>query len=177
MKVPYIAIPAVTDVESLRMAVLNQVNSMIEQINRPDPPIDIDMKGYKLYNVKTPSNDLDAANKKYVDDAVRAVLGRSGGGRRVTNNITSTVQVANILNVTLTANTNITAPLVATEGQILIVFITQGAGPYDITFEASDFASGVSTGISPVNGSVSTFVFVGRADGLWWPAAVGFSGI
>lgn len=175
MRVPYISLPVVGDIESLRQSVVNQVNSLIEAINRSQVSTDLDMKGHRVYNVKTPANDLDAVNKRYVDDLVRNL----GSGRRVgnTSNTTYTVQIANVSEIVLTANTNITAPIAATEGQILIVFVTQGSGPYTITFDAGDFAPGVNTEISPVNGSVSTFLFIGRNDGIWWPVALGFTGV
>lgn len=69
----------------------------------------------------------------------------------------------------LTANTTITAPIPATTGATMVVFIKQGAGPYTISFDADQFAQIVNTNIPAVEDMEIAFPFVGRSDGLWWP--------
>lgn len=69
----------------------------------------------------------------------------------------------------LTANTTITAPVPATKGATMVVFIKQGAGPYSISFDPDQFAQIVNTNIPAVEDREIAFPFVGRADGLWWP--------
>jgi len=69
----------------------------------------------------------------------------------------------------LTANTTITAPVPATSGATMVVFIKQGAGPYTISFDATQFAQIVNTNIPAVENMEIAFPFVGRSDGLWWP--------
>ncbi|CAB4166701.1 hypothetical protein UFOVP836_50 [uncultured Caudovirales phage] len=69
----------------------------------------------------------------------------------------------------LTANTTITAPVPATKGATMVVFIKQGAGPYSISFDPDQFAQIVNTSIPAVEDMEIAFPFVGRADGLWWP--------
>lgn len=69
----------------------------------------------------------------------------------------------------LTANTTITAPVPATKGATMVVFVKQGAGPYTISFDATQFAQIVNTNIPAVEDMEIAFPFVGRSDGLWWP--------
>lgn len=79
--------------------------------------------------------------------------------------------------VTLTANTTISTPYTAKAGARLTVFVVQGAGPYTISFDATEFAQVANTNIAPVNGSVTAFEFTGRADDLWWPCAMPITGM
>jgi len=79
--------------------------------------------------------------------------------------------------VTLTANTTISTPYAASAGARLTVFVVQGAGPYTISFDATEFAQVVNTNIAPTSGSVTAFEFAGRADGLWWPCAMPITGM
>jgi hypothetical protein len=69
----------------------------------------------------------------------------------------------------LTANTTITSPIPATSGATMVVFIKQGAGPYTISFDATQFSQIVNTAIPAVEDMEIAFPFVGRGDGLWWP--------
>ena len=69
----------------------------------------------------------------------------------------------------LTANTTITSPIPATSGATMVVFIKQGAGPYAISFDATQFSQIVNTNLPAVEDMEIAFPFVGRADGLWWP--------
>jgi hypothetical protein len=69
----------------------------------------------------------------------------------------------------LTANTTITAPIPATSGATMVMFIKQGATPYTISFDATQFAQIVNTAIPAVENMEIAFPFVGRSDGLWWP--------
>lgn len=69
----------------------------------------------------------------------------------------------------LVGNTTITAPVPATRGATLVVFIKQGASPYTISFDATQFAQAVNTNIPAVEDTEIAFPFVGRSDGLWWP--------
>lgn len=69
----------------------------------------------------------------------------------------------------LTANTTITAPVPATKGATMVIFVKQGAGPYTISFDPDQFAQIVNTSIPAVEDMEIAFPFVGRSDGLWWP--------
>ena len=69
----------------------------------------------------------------------------------------------------LTANTTITAPIPATSGATMVIFVKQGAGPYTISFNATQFSQIVNTAIPAVEDMEIAFPFVGRGDGLWWP--------
>lgn len=82
-----------------------------------------------------------------------------------------------IYDVTLTANTTISAPIAATVGAALYVYVTQGAGPYIITFDAADFGLVANNNIAAENGSISVFPFVGRSDGKWWQAGFAATGL
>jgi len=167
--IPSLYIPQVETVEELRQSVVAQLNNLVEQLNRPATAKDLDMKGYRLYNVRTPSNDLDVVNKKYVDALVRDAVARVGGGRQVSSTIAYSAQIANTLSLTLTSNTTISAPITASDGLLLIIFVKQGTSPYTISFDAADFAQVVNTSIPAVADVETVFPFIGRADGLWWP--------
>jgi|GEM_PF-2267634 len=69
----------------------------------------------------------------------------------------------------LTANTTITAPVPATKGATMVVFIKQGTTHYTISFDATQFSQSVNTNIPATENMEIAFPFVGRADGLWWP--------
>lgn len=69
----------------------------------------------------------------------------------------------------LTANTTITAPVPATKGATMVVFVKQGSGNYTISFDADQFSQSVNTNIPATEDMETAFPFVGRADGLWWP--------
>jgi hypothetical protein len=69
----------------------------------------------------------------------------------------------------LSANTTIASPIPATSGATMVVFIKQGAGPYTISFDATQFAQIVNTAIPAVENMEIAFPFVGRSDGLRWP--------
>ncbi len=77
----------------------------------------------------------------------------------------------------LAANTTITASVIATVGSILVMYVTQGAGPYTISFEPTEFSQSMPTNIEPTDGSVTVFVWGGRADGLWWPMGWPMTGL
>lgn len=69
----------------------------------------------------------------------------------------------------LTANTTITSPVAATKGATLVVWVKQGASNYSISFDPDQFSQAVNTNIPPTEDIETGFMFVGRADGLWWP--------
>lgn len=87
---------------------------------------------------------------------------QSGGGSSGTgdNRFTN-------MNVTLVANTTIASPYTPGESDFLTIFVTQGAGPYTIAFDAT-FAAGVNTNIPAENGVTTVFQFRGQSDNLWW---------
>jgi len=105
--------------------------------------------------------------------------GGTGGGSTATGTggAGGSSSTAYVTEVTLTANTTITTPYPASPRSRLTIFVEQGAGPYPITFEATQFAQVVNTNISPVNGSITAFEFAGRGDGLWWPVALPITGL
>lgn len=70
----------------------------------------------------------------------------------------------------LTANTTIVAPVAATQGAAMVIYIIQGAGPYLISFDPDTFGTIANNNIGPVEDSLSVFPFVGRSDGKWWPS-------
>ena len=86
--------------------------------------------------------------------------GGSGSGGGSDNTFTS-------MTVTLTTNTTIASPYTPTENDFLTIFVTQGAGPYTISFDP-EFAPGVNTNLPAENGVVTVFQFRGRSDNLWW---------
>ena len=51
----------------------------------------------------------------------------------------------------------------------MVVFVKQGAGPYSISFDATQFSQSVNTAIPQTEDMEIAFPFVGRSDGLWWP--------
>jgi hypothetical protein len=79
--------------------------------------------------------------------------------------------LSHLQEIILVANTTINASVLAVEGDLLIQYITQGAGPYTINFDPAEFAVTAlpSTGIGPEDGSSNCFLWLGRSDGLWWP--------
>jgi len=81
-----------------------------------------------------------------------------------------------VYEVVLTANTTITPPVASTPGGRITIYVTQGAGPYTISF-STEFKQVVNTNISATNGDVSVFDFTGRADGLWWPSSFSMTGL
>lgn len=100
----------------------------------------------------------------------------SGGstGAFVAGGSSSTGGGSTTLEITLTANTTIASPYVPTAADSLIVYVTQGAGPYTIAFDAT-FNTGVNTNIPAKSGAVTAFCFQGRSDGKWWAVSAPFS--
>lgn len=78
------------------------------------------------------------------------------------------------LEITLTANTTIASPYTPTAADSLVVVVTQGAGPYTISFD-SDFNANFGSTLPGLSGAVTTFVFKGRADGKWWAVSAPYS--
>ena len=66
----------------------------------------------------------------------------------------------------LTAPLTISAPIAATAGARLVVFVTQGAGSYTISW-GPEFVVLVGQA-SAIEDEITAFDFVGRSDGLWW---------
>lgn len=93
--------------------------------------------------------------------------GSVSGGGAVTTNSGAGVYVYEPAK--LVANTTITSPYAATRGATLVVFVKQGASPYTISFDATQFAQVVNTNIPATEDLEIAFPFVGRGDGLWWP--------
>jgi|CXWL01.1.fsa_nt_gi hypothetical protein len=81
--------------------------------------------------------------------------------------------------ITLTANTAISASVLPAAGDILIQYITQGAGPYTISFDPAEFAEYAAppSSITPEDQSVSCFIWCGRSDGYWWPISWPLTGL
>lgn len=78
------------------------------------------------------------------------------------------------IEITLTANTTIASPYTPSAGDVLYVYITQGAGPYTISFDA-DFNTDFDTNIPAKSGAVTAFHFRGRSDGKWWAVCAPYS--
>lgn len=78
------------------------------------------------------------------------------------------------LEITLTANTTIASPYTPSAADSLVVVVTQGAGPYTISFD-SDFNTNFGSTLPGLSGAVTTFVFKGRADGKWWAVSAPYS--
>ena len=78
------------------------------------------------------------------------------------------------LEITLSANTTITSPYTPSAADSLVVVVTQGAGPYTISFD-SDFNTNFGSTLPGLSGAVTTFVFKGRADGKWWAVSAPYS--
>lgn len=109
--------------------------------------------------------------RNYVD--VFRGLGSGGGNVSGSSSIASAgagVGVYVYEPAKLTANTTITAPVAATKGATMVIFVKQGAGPYTISFDPTQFSQTVNTNIPPVEDLETAFPFVGRSDGKWWPA-------
>ena len=90
------------------------------------------------------------------------------GGSLGTGGGTTTIEV------TLTANTAIASPYTPTAADSLILYVTQGAGPYTISFD-SDFNTNFGSTLPGLSGAVTTFMFKGRADGKWWATSAPYS--
>lgn len=108
----------------------------------------------------------------------KAVAGgsASGGstGSFIAGGSTGTGGGTTTLEYTLTTNTTIVSPYTPTAADSLIVYVTQGAGPYTISFD-SDFDTNFSTNLPAKSGAVTTFTFKGRADGKWWAVSAPYS--
>ena len=83
--------------------------------------------------------------------------GSSGTGSGITN-----------LEYTLVANTTIASPYTPTEGDLLSVFITQGAASYTIAFD-SDFVATFGSNMPSESLKVLALLFRGRSDSKWHP--------
>lgn len=76
----------------------------------------------------------------------------------------------NVVELAVSADTVIAPPEIATAGQILVYFITMGATPRSVMW--GSITGSVFKSAPPVPsdaGMFSVLVFVGRADGNWWP--------
>jgi hypothetical protein len=103
--------------------------------------------------------------------------GSSGGGATgsfVAGGSTGTGGSSTPIEITLTANTTIASPYTPTAADLLTVYVTQGAGPYTISFD-SDFNTNVGPTLPGKNGAVTCFQFRGRADGKWWAVCAPYS--
>ena len=103
--------------------------------------------------------------------------GSSGGG--ATNSFaaggsTGTGGSSTPIEITLTANTTIASPYTPTAADLLTIYVTQGAGPYTISFD-SDFNTNFGTTLPGKDGAVTCFQFRGRADGKWWAVCAPYS--
>lgn len=108
----------------------------------------------------------------------KAVAGgsTSGGstGSFVAGGSTGTGGGSTPIEITLTANTTIASPYTPTAADSLTLYITQGAGPYTISFD-SEFDTNFSSNLPAKNGAVTCFQFRGRADGKWWASCAPYS--
>lgn len=100
----------------------------------------------------------------------------SGGstGAFVAGGSTGTGGGSTPIEITLTANTAIASPYTPTAADLLTIYITQGAGPYTISFD-SEFNTNFSTNLPGKSGAVTCFQFRGRADGKWWATCAPYS--
>jgi hypothetical protein len=108
----------------------------------------------------------------------RAIAGGSSGGGAtgsfVAGGSTGTGGSSTPIEITLTANTTIASPYTPTAADLLTVYVTQGAGPYTISFD-SDFNTNFGSTLPGKNGAVTCFQFRGRADGKWWAVCAPYS--
>ena len=108
----------------------------------------------------------------------KAIAGGSSGGG-ATNSFaaggsTGTGGSSTPIEITLTANTTIASPYTPTAADLLTIYVTQGAGPYTISFD-SDFNTNFGTTLPGKDGAVTCFQFRGRADGKWWAVCAPYS--
>lgn len=175
MKINPIEILEATTIDDLRIKIVTAVNDVIDQINRTDMGT-VDARGKRVVNVADPIYPTDGVNYQTLDSILNKIdkLQRftsyavANGGRAIGTG-TSPTSVT-VVEYTLTSNTMIASPFTPDASSMLLVYVTQGAGPYTITFDP-EFHSSVNTAISPTNGSVTVFSFNGRSDNLWWPVA------
>jgi len=108
----------------------------------------------------------------------KAVAANSGGGGGASSfaggGSNGTGGGSTPIEITLTANTTIASPYTPTAADELVIFVTQGAGSYTISFD-SDFDTSFSTIMPSKAGAVLCFRFRGRADGKWWAAGLPYA--
>jgi hypothetical protein len=108
----------------------------------------------------------------------KAIAGGSAGGGAtgsfVAGGSTGTGGGSTPIEITLTANTTIASPYTPTAADLLTIYVTQGAGPYTISFD-SDFDVNFNTNIPGKSGAVTCYQFRGRADGKWWAVCAPYS--
>jgi len=109
-------------------------------------------------------NSLDRIHGN-LQSLTQAVNEINTGTVNIETGSTTTSGVANVIILTLTANTIITTSLAAIEAALLIVILTQNAtGGWTITFDT--MFSNCSNQIATDPNTVSTFLFVG--NGIQW---------
>lgn len=171
IRIPHIDVVPAKSVEELQRNLTSAVNQVIDQLNQR-PKNGLDANGYRIVNVDDPSVGRDAVNLRTLEDRLSGLPGlirrvgnanplSSGGGGGGSGVTVSSVDYV------LSSNTTITSPGFPAEHDILVVYVTQGAGPYTISFSA-DFMP-VSSNLPSEAGLITIFPFMARADGLWWP--------
>lgn len=176
------SIPAINDVQSLRLAVIQALNTLVAQFNGPQNTV-YNMNNNRVSNVANPALQGDAVNLLYLTSALSSigsgptvVAQGSGTSTNIYNNTVYTVIK------TITSGTTITSPSASlgTAGALLGVRLQQDGSGGHIIGWSSDFRY-APVGLDVSANTFSSFIFMSAIDPAdavmrWWLMGVPISG-